>query len=103
MFDLIKKTMFTGLGLAFLTKEKIAELSKEVIEKGNLSEKEGKEFVDQLSRKAEDARKEVRGQIEKTVRDTLKTLNLATRDDLVRLEKKMKELDKVMKKKEPKG
>ena len=37
--------------MAFLTKEKIAELSKEVIEKGKLSEKEGKEFVDELSRK----------------------------------------------------
>lgn len=102
MFDLIKKTMFTGLGLAFLTKEKIAELSKEVIEKGKLSEKEGKEFVDELSRKAEDARKEVRGQIEKAVKDTLKTLNLATRDDLVKLEKQIKQLKKGIEKGEAK-
>jgi len=46
MFDLIKKTMLTGVGLAGLTKDKIEKLAKELAKKGKLSEKEGKKLVD---------------------------------------------------------
>jgi len=98
MIDLIKKTMYAGLGLAFMTKEKIEELSKEVIEKGKLSEKEGKEFINELLKKSEDARKEVKGQIERVVKDILKKMNLATRDDLLKLKKQLKKLEQAIKK-----
>ena len=39
MFDLIKKTILTGVGLAAMTKDKIEELSRELSEKGELSGK----------------------------------------------------------------
>ncbi|MBW2035295.1 MAG: hypothetical protein JRI94_17255 [Deltaproteobacteria bacterium] len=51
MNDLIRKVVLTGIGLAALTKEKIEEVVKEVVEKGKLSEKEGKEFIDSLKRR----------------------------------------------------
>ena len=44
MFDLIKKTMLTGVGLAAMTKDKVEELAKELSKKGKLSEKEGKDL-----------------------------------------------------------
>ena len=56
MIDLIKKTFLTGVGLAFMTKEKITEISKEIIEKGKLSEKEGRELVEELLKKSEKAK-----------------------------------------------
>lgn len=96
MFDLMKKTMLTGLGLAFLTKDKIEELSKEFIEKGKLSEKEGRQFIDELSKKSEEARKKVEGQIEKVVKETVKKMNLATRDDVLNVEKQVKKLVKAI-------
>lgn len=98
MFDLMKKTMLTGLGLAFLTKDKIEELSKEFVEKGKLSEKEGREFFDELSKKSEDARKKVDGQIEKVVKSAVKRMNLATRNDVLNLEKQVKQLIKAIEK-----
>ncbi|MBW2040214.1 MAG: hypothetical protein JRI46_11620 [Deltaproteobacteria bacterium] len=102
MFDLIKKTMLTGLGLAFLTKDKVEELAKEFVKKGKLSEKEGKEFIDELSKKSEDAKKEVEGKIEKVARDTMKKMNLVTRDDFLKLEKQLKQLVKAIKEGEAK-
>ena len=95
--ELIRKTVLTGIGLAALTKEKIEEVVKEVVEKGKLSEKEGKEFIDELLKKSEDTKEKVEGQIEKAVQATLKKMNLVTRDDLSKLEKQIKQLKKSIK------
>lgn len=95
--ELIRKTVLTGIGLAALTKEKIEEVVKEVVEKGKLSEKDGKEFIDELLKKSEGAREKVEGQIEKAVQATLKKMNLVTRDDLSKLAKQIKQLKKSVK------
>ena len=102
MIELFKKVLTTGLGLAFMTKEKIEELSQEFVEKGKLSEKEAKELIDGLSKKSKDARKKVEGEIEKVVHTSLKKMNLATRDDLVRLQRQLEKLNKALKEKESK-
>ena len=94
MFDLIKKAMFTGLGVAYLTKEKLEELSKELIEKGKLSENEGREFVEELRKKSDEAKKGVQEQVEKIVTKTMKKMNVATTHDLDQLEQRLrKQLD----------
>jgi len=103
MIDLIKKTLFTGVGLAFLTKEKLEELSKTLIELGKLSEQEGKKLIEELSKKAEDARNQIKGQVEKSVKDTLDKMNLATKADLLNLEKKLQKLENALKKEKAKG
>lgn len=98
MIDLLKNTMFLGLGLASLTKEKIEEVAKELIKKGQLSEKEGKDFIDDLTKRSKEAGKEIKGKIEKGASDALKKMNLASRDDLEELEKRIKKLEKELKK-----
>jgi polyhydroxyalkanoate synthesis regulator phasin len=103
MFDLIKKMAYTGLGLAFMTKEKVEELSKEMVERGKLSEAEGKEFIDELEKKSEEARKKVEKQIHDAVKDALKKMNIPTRDDVLKLEKQIEELTKSIKKSKPEG
>ena len=90
MFELIKKAMFTGLGVAYMTKEKIEELSKDLIEKGKLSEKEGKEFVEELKKKSEEAKKGAQEQIENVVNTTFKKMNVATQKDLDNLEERLR-------------
>ena len=97
MIDLIKKIVFTGVGLASLTKDKIEALGKEIADQAKLSEKEGKELLDELMKKSEESRKEVAGQVEKFVKESLEKMNLATRDDLLDLEKKVQQLAEAMK------
>jgi polyhydroxyalkanoate synthesis regulator phasin len=97
MFDLIKKTMFTGVGLAGLTKDKVEKLAKELAKKGKLSEKEGKKLLDDLLKKAEKARKDLEGQMERVVKNTMKKMNLFTREDMLKLTKRIKKLEETLK------
>ena len=68
MFELIKKTMLAGVGLAAVTKDKVEELARELTEKGEMSEKEGRELIDELLKKSEQARKDLETKVEDTVR-----------------------------------
>ena len=93
MFDLIKKTMLTGVGLAAMTRDKVEELAMELIEKGEMTEKEGKELVDEFVRKSEQARKELETKVENIVERVLEKMNLATKEDITRLEEKIRYIE----------
>jgi polyhydroxyalkanoate synthesis regulator phasin len=97
MFDFIKKSMSVGLGLAFLTKEKIETIAKELSERGELEKKDVKKFIDDLSEKSEEARKKVDGRIEKIVKAVLEKVNLVSRDDFLKLEKQVTQIKKALK------
>ena len=94
MFDLIKKTMLAGVGLAAMTREKIEETIDELVKKGKLSEKEGKEIVEELIEKSKTAKKDLEEKIEKIVTKSLKKLNIPTRDELTEIKKKIERLEK---------
>ena len=97
MLDFVKKTMSVGLGLAFLTKEKIEDLANDFVKEGKLSKKEGKKFMDDLSKRSKDARKKMEDKLEKAVKVTLEKMNLPSRDDFLKLEKQVKQLGKIIK------
>ncbi len=92
MKEMLKNVLYTGLGAAFLTKEKIEELRKELIEKGKLSQDEGKQFVDDLIRKSEKAKDQLNLWINKRVEERIDQLNLATKDEIAELRRKIEEL-----------
>ena len=92
MKEMLKNVLYTGLGAAFLTKEKIEELRKDLIEKGKLSQDEGKLFVDDLIRKSEKAKDQLDLWINKRVEDRINQLNLATKDEIAELRRKIEEL-----------
>lgn len=94
MFDIIKKTMLTGVGLAAMTRDKIEEMAKELTEKGEMTEKEGKELVDELMKKSEKAKKDLETKMEGIVEKVLAKMNLATKEDISKIEKRLKHLEK---------
>ncbi len=91
MIDLIKKAFYTGIGAAELTKEKIEDLAKELADKGKVSESDIKKFVDEALSKSEERKNELKQQLENIVDETMKRMNLASRDDLAALEKRLTE------------
>lgn len=100
MFKFIKKTMLVGAGLAAMTREKIEGTIDELVKKGELSEKEGKELVDELVEKSRKYKKDLEGKVEKIVADTVKKLNIPTRDELTALKKKIEQMEKSQEDKE---
>jgi polyhydroxyalkanoate synthesis regulator phasin len=96
MIDLIKKAMFTGIGVATLTRDKIEEISREFIEKGKLSESEGKKLVDDLMTKSEKAKNDAKDQVEGYVKMALNKMDLASSSELDELKKEIAELKKIL-------
>jgi len=96
MKELLKNVVYAGIGAAFLTKEKIEELKGDLIEKGKISQEEGKQFVDDLLRKSEKAKDQLDLWINKRVEDRVQQLNLATKDEIAELQRKIEELQVVI-------
>jgi polyhydroxyalkanoate synthesis regulator phasin len=98
MQEFIKDIFYLGAGAAFVTKEKIEELKKDLIEKGKMTQDEGKQFVDDLLKKSEKARKDLEKRIQDTVVEQMKKMNVATGDDIADLKKQIRELRKMIEK-----
>ncbi len=77
MFELIKKAMFTGIGMAALTKEKVEEIAADFIKKGGLSENEGRKLVDEILKKSEESQEEIKKQMDCLVQATIEKMQLA--------------------------
>ena len=92
MKELLKNVVYAGIGAAFLTKEKVEDLSRDLIDKGKMSQEEGKQFVDDLVRKSEKAKDQLDLWINKRVEDRINQLNLATKDEIAELQRKIEEL-----------
>ena len=100
MFNLLKKMIWLGAGLAVMTTEKIEAVVAELIKKGQLSEKEGKELAAELVARSMKAKKELGEKVEKIMSDTLQKLNIPTRKDVEELKTRLERLEKAAEKKE---
>ncbi len=94
MTDLIKKTILAGVGLAAMTKDKVEELAEELTKKGKLSEKEAKELLDDLLKRSKRAKKDLNKKMENVVTKVLKKMDVATKKDIARLDRKIKKIKK---------
>ncbi len=100
MKEMLKNVLYTGLGAAFLTKEKIEDVRKELIEKGKMSQEEGKQFVDEVLRKSEKVKDQLDLWINTRVEERINQLNLATKDEIAELRRKIEELQVALNKNE---
>jgi polyhydroxyalkanoate synthesis regulator phasin len=94
MQGFIKKMMMFGVGLAAMTREKTEELVKELVKKGEMSEKEGKQLVNDLMEKSKKMTREIETKTEEMVTSTLKRLNIPTRKELDELRERVDRLEK---------
>ncbi len=92
MKEFMKNVVCAGLGAAFLTKEKIEELSGDLIEKGKMSQEEGKQFLDELINKSEKAKEQLELWLNRQVEEKIGRLNLATKDEVEELRNQLKAL-----------
>ena len=89
--------MLAGIGLALKTKDEVEDLAKELAAKGKLSEKDGKNFIEDLLNRYDDAQQKLEARVEKTVKELLKKADVVTGDELKGLKKEIRELKKIIK------
>ena len=86
----IKKSFLLGLGLVALTKDKINSVNKKLMKKGDLNKKEAEKVLKTFLRQAEKGREELIKNVSKEVKNLIKSIPIATKRDLINLEKKIK-------------
>lgn len=100
MLDFIKKTIFFGAGLASMTAEKIEETVGEIVKKGELTEKQGRDLVQDLLERSANARKDLIEIVEKVIQDILQKFKIPTRREMDELKARIEKLEKGEEKKE---
>jgi polyhydroxyalkanoate synthesis regulator phasin len=87
--DLINKTFSLGIGAAVTSKEQIEKLVDELVKKGEVTQAESRNMVDELMKKGDEARAELEQQINLKVKQRLAEMDLATKEDIERLENRI--------------
>jgi polyhydroxyalkanoate synthesis regulator phasin len=94
MFEFIKKTIYFGAGLASMTAEKIEEAVAEIVKRGEITEKQGRELVQELKERSHNARHELRERVEKIMEEALQKLRIPTRKEIDELKARIERLEK---------
>ena len=94
MMESMKKAILTGIGALSLSKQKVEEIVDELVSKGELSRKQGKKVVDELMNAGKREQEAIAEQVSKMVSDMLDRMDVATKDDLAKLEKRVAKLEK---------
>ena len=92
--EVIKKAMLVGLG----AQEKAKEFVEELVKAGELSKSEASTLVKEWTSKAEESTKEFDKRVKETVANVLEKLNIPSREDMEKLEKKVQALNARLKK-----
>jgi polyhydroxyalkanoate synthesis regulator phasin len=92
MFETLDKMMLAGLGAISMTRERAEKIFDEYVSRGKIEKENRSGFIKAMMDAADKNRAEFEKLIDKQVRETVEHLNLPTRDDVQRLEKKIDKL-----------
>ena len=95
--DLLKKTYLAGVGFISLAEEKLKKTLDVWVKKGEKVEKEGRKTIEEIKEKFEDLKKDFEKKVEIQVTKIIEKLNLPTKDDIEKLEKRIEELENKLK------
>ncbi len=89
MLENLDKLMLAGLGALSMTREKAEKIFNEYVKAGKAAKNSQEGFVKDLVDSAEKAKGELERLVAEQVRKALAKLDLPTREDLTRLERKI--------------
>ena len=93
MIETIKKTLLAGLGATVITAERIEKAMGELIEKGKLNAEEARDVANKVVEQGKEEWENSRQELATTMDKFLKEANLATRDTLEALSKRIDKLE----------
>jgi polyhydroxyalkanoate synthesis regulator phasin len=93
MEDLLKKILYTGVGIAALTAEKLQQVVDGLIKENKLTKEEGKKIVDDLFENAKTKKDELETQLKSVVEKTVSNFDFATKKEVEALKKRVNVLE----------
>lgn len=97
MIELIEKSLLTAMGAVALSQKKTEELLQELKLRFQVTEEEGKEFIDRLETLARENQQKLEQLAQEEVRKSSERLGLVTRDEFDKLVRKVARLEKKLK------
>jgi len=94
MLDLIKKSLYLGLGVLTLTKEKIETLVDELIEKGQLSKEEKPKIMQDIMQRIKREEKALSTKVKTIVKGVVNEVGMVTKSDIRELNSRLDEIEK---------
>lgn len=94
VIDVIEQALFTSVGLALKTRGEVRKFAKDFVEKAELSENEGKKFIDDYLKRYDNAREKLEEKVENAVKAVVSRSSLVTRDEFEEIKKEIKKLKK---------
>lgn len=93
MEDFFKKFLYTGVGLASLTAEKLQESVDDLVGKGKLSEKEGKKILNDFFDSTEAKKDEFESKLKELADQMMDRFSFASQQDVDALNDRIAELE----------
>ncbi|MEW6118008.1 MAG: phasin family protein [Nitrospirota bacterium] len=94
VFDIVRNAVLAGFGV----QEKVKEFIDDLVKKGELSESQGAKLVKEWSEKAEKSTTDWSKSISDVITKTMEKMNIPTKDDFDKLNKKVQNLSARVKK-----
>lgn len=97
MIELLEKSILTAVGAMTLTQKKAEELLKDMREQLNISEEQGKAFLQKIQEAAAQNQEKFQDQAREEVRKACERMGVVTVDEFDKLKKKVAQLEKKLK------
>jgi polyhydroxyalkanoate synthesis regulator phasin len=85
---MLKDLLYLGLGSAVLLKDKVESELNELKEKGKISQEDIKQIIQNAKEKGKNEEDKLKSIIKEALKDVIDELDLATKEDIQKLEKK---------------
>jgi polyhydroxyalkanoate synthesis regulator phasin len=89
MFETLDRMMLAGLGAMSMTREKAEKIFDDYVAQGKAARETKSGFVKELMDSADKARTDLENVVREQTQKTVEAMNLATKDDIQRLEAKL--------------
>ena len=96
MFEYMKKSFLTGVGLALKSKKEIEELAKEFAKKSEMDQEQAKKFFEDLHAKYDDTKTKLDTKIEEHIKKAIKKLDVPSHSDIKDLADRIDKLAKAI-------
>lgn len=93
-FDILRTPILASVGAFSIAEEGIEKFVRDLVERGEASEKEGKKIVDDFRKRTRTNRKDFENKVDERIEKTLKSFRLPTKKDIDTLSRKIDKLEK---------
>ncbi len=93
MEDLLKKFVYTGVGLVALTAERLQESIDELVGKGKISEEEGKKILTDFADSVDSRKEEIEGKFKSMAENVIANFNFSSKAEWTALSERLTSIE----------